>query len=104
MSCGDCKHFSGPFDLTPYGQKRSVRVQGVCNAWPATWDWRVQDDDPQPQERVLLVDANAAMLVRSDFGCDGWEPNDAVRAFWTGAHLKPEHDPSVCSECRKRQG
>ena len=102
MSCRDCKHFSGPFDLTPYGQERSVPVLGMCNAWPSEWDWRIAANDPSPQERVILVDANAAMLVRPDFGCDGWEPNEESRLFWSGAALPSEHDPAVCSECARR--
>jgi hypothetical protein len=40
-----------------------VPVQGMCNGLAATWDWRVAPGDPNPSERALLVDANAALLT-----------------------------------------
>jgi hypothetical protein len=88
--------------LQPYCQERKVPVQGMCNGLAATWDWRVAPGDPNPSERALLVDANAALLTSPDFGCDLYEPNDESKRFWTGAHLAPEHDPAICTECRKR--
>lgn len=102
MSCRDCRWWSGPITTPTLKKGESITLQGVCGGVGSEWDWRLEDGDPL-HELAVMVDANAQLVTRADFGCALWEPNDESKTFWTGAHLAPEHDPATCTECRKRR-
>lgn len=70
--CGTCRFWTREPIFTDI-RGCATPVAGECCGIAACWDWRLDPGDPEPEEKALLVDANARLLTTEDFGCALWE-------------------------------
>ena len=74
--CATCRYWNEHATLTDL-QGKDRKVAGICGGIDSTWDWRLGEDEPR--EPAMLVDANALLLTRRDFGCQMWTEKEPVR-------------------------